>query len=515
MTQYKQAQQTQQTKIVKVEEPKEDPRKQQIDRLIEQIKSNRANNITLTKQIISNISLLMNDENYGKDNFASLSQVKMRYQKLLESLENSTPKIAHKTAQFVEMPETPSPDNQNATTLYKQLESQIQRLESQLKLMARAMNEGVDLVTQALNANQDWAKQYQPLAANWSNVQKLGWELDLLEKKAYPAMEFYKGKVKKNDLDKWKTTAIKIDSFRRVYGKNYTFPQILFHFTKQWDMFERFSFKKWYKWNYKQASVKMRKIADFVQQDRLQQFTQKRKKLLQRVNLVRKALHDFLNSGLISQQDSNAIYKIIAMLEFEAMKLQAPKVTTARVNRAAKLLAKHGFQEGSDILKQASQEFVSTETLKTVKVANADSHKAVDLLKKIKKEMDSLSYSKHLDALYDIKKGLEVIGRAGDAEAIEKVIRDELGSLEKFNKKLIEVYTNLSRVPLELSEQEDPTKPSQQSMDVPLEVSEEEATPPVSKPLKQPIKPLIQTKPQVVKPAPLPAPAIQERIPNV
>jgi hypothetical protein len=222
-------------------------------------------------------------------------------------------------------------------------------------------------------------------------------------------------------------------------------------------MFERFSFKKWYKWNYKQASVKMRKIADFVQQDRLQQFTQKRKKLLQRVNLVRKALHDFLNSGLISQQDSNAIYKIIAMLEFEAMKLQAPKVTTARVNRAAKLLAKHGFQEGSDILKQASQEFVSTETLKTVKVANADSHKAVDLLKKIKKEMDSLSYSKHLDALYDIKKGLEVIGRAGDAEAIEKVIRDELGSLEKFNKKLIEVYTNLSRVPLELSEQEDPT----------------------------------------------------------
>jgi hypothetical protein len=350
-------------------------------------------------------------------------------------------------------------------------------------------------------------------------MQQLGWELGLLEKKAYPVMEFYKGKVKKNDLDKWKTTAIKIDSFRRVYGKNYTFPQVLFHFTKQWDMFERFNFKKWYKWNYKQASVKMRKIADFVQQDRLQQFTQKRKKLLQRVNLVRKALHDFLNSGLISQQDSNSIYKIIAMLEFEAMKLQAPKITTARVNRAAKLLAKHGFAEGSDMLKEAAQEFLSPEVSKTIKIANTDSQKAVDLLKQIKKEMDSLSYSKHLDALYGIKKGLESIGRAGDAEAIEKVIRDELSSLEKFNKKLIEVYTNLSRVPLELSEQEDVSTPQQQSMEVPLEVTEEEALtppPPASKSTQQPAKPTITTKPQVaVKPTTPPVPTIQERIPNV
>jgi hypothetical protein len=77
----------------------------------------------------------------------------------------------------------------------------------------------------------------------------------------------------------------------------------------------------------------------------------------------------------------------------------------------------------------------------------------------------------------------------------------------------------LSRVPLELSEQEDIAPSQQQSMEVPLEVSEEEAlapTPPVAKPAKQPARPTIPTKPQVaVKPTTPPAPAIQERIPNV
>jgi hypothetical protein len=349
-------------------------------------------------------------------------------------------------------------------------------------------------------------------------------------KQAYPTMNNYRalGLGKKFDLDKWKKTAISMKSFARAYGKEYTFPQILYHFTKDWDMFERFDFKNWYNWKYRKANKenKMEKQADFVGQDRVQQFMNQRKKFMNRINLVRKALMELINSGLIMQNDSNKLYKIIAMLEFEATNLKAPKLAAARTRRAAKMLDKHGFTEGKVILLAAANELLNPGPL--VRVADEkpktkkDSQEAVELLRHIKREMDSLNYGAHLDSLFAIKKKLEGMNRQGDVEAIEKIIRDDLGSLEKLNKKLIEVYTNLSKVPLELSEQEDTAiqklEPKQTAIETPLEVTEESkpelAAKPTVTPKSESARSATPVAPKPIAPA-RSAPAIQRNIPNV
>lgn len=331
---------------------------------------------------------------------------------------------------------------------------------------------------------------------------------------AYPAMVLVKPS-EKVDLDKWKKTAIKMESFSRAY-KDYTFPQILYHFTKDWDMFERYNFKNWYRWNYKEASnntMKKTAYSDFVAQDRVQQFQKKRQRLMNRINLVRKALHDFINSGLIAQKDSSQLYKIISMLEFEAMKIETPKIAAARVRRAGSKLEKLGFTEGKQMLVYAADELLNKPIVKVA--AGADSKDAVEILQKIKQEMDLLSYSKHLDKLYNIKKRLEEIGRSTDSEAIEKIIRDDLSSLEKLNKKLVEVYTSLSKVPIELSMEQDVVKDNEQVIEVPIEVTEEEKPQPMQK-AKAPIEPKVAPKPVVpVRPV-APVAAIQTQgVPNV
>jgi hypothetical protein len=115
------------------------------------------------------------------------------------------------------------------------------------------------------------------------------------------------------------------------------------------------------------------------------------------------------------------------------------------------------------------------------------------------------------------------MGRAGDAEAVEKVIRDDLGSLEKLNKKLTEVYTNLSRVPLEMTEKEDAFegKPTEEKViETPLEVTEEDKeevskVPPVAPKAPLPTAPRVTPK-VAPKPQRPQAPSIQtEGIPNV
>jgi hypothetical protein len=326
-------------------------------------------------------------------------------------------------------------------------------------------------------------------------------------KYAYPNVPIARTPDKK-DIQKWKKTAIAIQSFSRVYGKDYTFPQILYHFTKDWDMFERSEFKNWFNWNNKKAQTNdtIVKYAGTVGQDRLIQFQSLRKKLMSRINLTRKALQDFINNGLIEQRDSNNLYKIVAMLEYEAMKLTAPKLLVARVHRTIAQITKLGYGEIGNILISNDSGVIKTATQKS---------DAVDVLKKLKKEMDTLAYSRHLDTLYNIMKQLEKMGRAGDAELVEKMIRDDLGALEKLNKKLVEIYTNVSKVPLELSEIEDQANPTEVEVEMPIEVSKA-PIPPSREPPKKQVQQIAPQTRQIQKPVvETPKPAIDTNIPNI
>lgn len=501
-------------KISQVEVKEQNPNQQELIRVNDQLRFNKANIINVLRDIDSWIGFLLQDKDYAKANSALLTNYKSKFKKLSDLISSSTKDL--KLAQIVTVPPAPSPDSENATKTYNSLQQSINKLKQFITIVLRNLNTGVDTLQQALSANEDWAKDWQSMLPIWQDILKTSWELELTPTKnasfklAYPLMEPLKPTKSNIDLKKWKDTATKMTSFSRIYGSNYTFPQVLYHFTKDWDMFERYNFKKWYKWNNmnKKAELnqKLIKLAaqDSLAQDRLSQFTAKKKKLMNRVGLARKALHDLINSGLIDQQTSDKIYKIISMLELEAMRVQAPKIASARVMRASKQLNKLGFMEGADILALASKELLDTTLIKTAE--GADPKEAISLLRDLKKEMDSLSYGRHLDTLYGIMQKLKTMGRSSDVEALEKVIRDDLGSLEKLNKKLTEVYTSLSKVPLELSEDEDLSTSSEKSRPMPIKVEQEEK--PSEQPQREmkrevkPAEPKAEETPQLAPAAP-------------
>ena len=484
-------------KVSQVETEK-DPNQTSLIGVNQLLLTNKPIIINVLREIDSFLGFLLQDAEYvkGNNNSALITGYKRKFLELSTLIQKSTMQI--KTSQLVMIPPAPSPDFENASKTYIGLQQAISKLQQFLNTFLRSLNTGVDILDQAISANKDWVKEWQAILPTWKDILVTSWELQLTTTKyaslklAYPLMEPLKPTKSNVDLKKWKDTAAQMTSFSRVYGSSYTFPQILYHFTKEWDMFERYNFKKWYRWsnmNKKaELNLKLTKLAapDLLAQDRLSQFTAKKKKLISRVGLTRKALHELINSGLIDQNAADKIYKIISMLELETMRLQVPKIASARVMRASKQLNKLGFMEGADILALASREFLDTTLVKTAE--GADPKEAVALLRDLKKEMDALSYGRHLDTLYGIMQKLKMMGRSSDVEAIEKVIRDDLGTLEKLNKKLTEVYTSLSKVPLELSEEEDFSAPKEKSREMPIKVEEKEKTPALEPAPKEQVK---------------------------
>lgn len=464
------------------------PREQQIVGFNGKLQASSPRLLVLLKNLSSTLALLNNAPDYDKKNFPILNLFRNKLNLLIKNFQS-----AIKTAQLLTLPPPPNSEQENALALYQRYEQLTTEIKMLLAPLLRDMRVAKNLITQAKNANEPWIENWETEYLSWRNVLKFSWELHLTEirtassliskpiKIGYPTMYRYKTREHARDLKKWNETGTKIDSFKRIYGDSYTFPQILYHFTKDWDMFERFDFKKWYRWtrmNKKTSQIDQRlvkfaqKANDFLTQDRMQQFQAKKKKLMNRVNLVRKVLQEMIHSHLIQQQDADKIYRIISMLELESMRLQTPKIASARIRRASKQMEKLGFVEGASLLEKAAKEILEE---KIVKIATGvDSKKAINVLRRIKQEMDILTYGKHLDTLYQIMKDLQEMGRQNDVEAIEKIIRDELGSLEKLNKKLVEVYTSLSKVPLELTALEDLTPESkEESKPLELEVKEE------------------------------------------
>jgi len=405
----------------------------------------------------------------------------------------------------------------------KQADAQFRQLATPIFTIMRILQTAV---SNAQNAGEEWVSSPEissrintlPAAVEVGRFLGLTGVVLPAIKIAYPLAFSYKKYPIDSNLQLWKSTASQISAFRRAYTE-YTFPQVLYHFTKDWNMFERFNFKKWYNWTRtgrsnplmtKYASIPGQK--DFIFEDRLQKFEKKRKLLLSRVNLVRKALHDMINHSLIPNTSTDKIYKVLSMLEYEALNLSAPKVASARIRRASTQLQKLGFVEGSSILSLAATEMLQAKPLtKTAeeKEKNKDSQATIiEVLQQIKKEMDVLNYNVHLDTMYDLKKQLEASGRQSDADLMLKIIREDLDSLDKLNKKLTEIYTSLSKIPIQLSMQQDVAqlKPSSSKS---VEVSEDE--------IEKPSKPTITTtqKAQTPSRSQAPTPTIQKDIPNV
>jgi len=456
----------------------------QVTRLVEEIESLNNKAITLVNSVVNSLrSLISNSEYFTPEHAQKIDLFIKRMGNLEESLKGELENPLSGYAPL-EMPLPPEEENIQASSIFNQFSSEYTMLRQQLSVLIPKIRTARDLIERYQSTGFDWASKdfFETKKNNFDLVIKISHSLGLtdivaqIKRKAYPVMNF-KEPLNQVDLKVWNNLAAQITAFKRAYP-DYTFSQILYHFTKDWDMFDRFEFKKWYKWTHKLAKDnKMKKtiFADYVQQDRLQKFEKKKRVLLNRINLVRKALMDLANSNLISKDASNKIYKVLSMLEFEAMGIQSTSITAARIRRSAKQLKKLGFIEGFHILKSASEDLLNKNDFIVKKAdSNVDIKRISALLRTIKDEMDKLSYAKHLESLFNLKKELEDMGRTADAEAVLKIIRDDLDVLDKLNKKLTDVYVNLSRIPIQLTEQEDLVLKKDTDQSPEIEIVEEE-----------------------------------------
>lgn len=516
------------------EQRKEDNESQatqtQVQQLVDQINID-AKPVTQTiDRIVRFLRFLSVDPEYASpENFKKVQMFIMKLQDFGEYVSGHAT-TAEQRIGPLEMPPTPSEDNSAATANYSQIEAQMSVLRSKLNTLIPRMKQVKALIEQAQNRREPWAEgvQFETKRLSCDNAIMVAQDLGLtkvtasIKRKAYPQTFNYRPTPPPIDRKKWKELATQITAFKRAYP-TYTFPQVLYHFTKDWNMFDRYKFKKWYNWTQRTATMtnKQNKFAqsqDFVLQDRTQKFDKKKKLLMSRIGLVRKALMDLVNNGLVDNSSSNKIYKILAMLEFEAMGLHIPQIVAARVRRSGKQLKKLGFTEGSSILFTTAKELINRPEamVKTAK-EEVNSGQVSELLRKIKSEMDKLNYSRHLDALYGIKRDLDKLGRGSDSESILRIIRDDLDALDKLNKKLTDVYTSLSRVPFELTEEQDESLPNPKDMNEEPTVEVED----IDNMMKEPKRSLAPRSMPQREQAPTPSraqtpqPIQTERIPNV
>jgi hypothetical protein len=492
----------------------------------------------ILSQALQHITKLATNTDYAvgttKQTLTLFTQRLRSFQSVIENPETAR---SQRLPPLTDLP-TPSEDNEIASTLYRDGMAQLDIFHRMMTQLLPQLRQAITLLKNPLDREEDWAAEYKPAYEKFQNlitaILSLGFEKaptassNRFTVRAYPLSFQWQSHTPPADVKKWKTTATQLAAFKRAYPE-YTFPQVLYHFTSEWDMFERHKFKNWYKWTQKKAetqkTMEKKAFQDYIVQDQAQKFQKKKKLLMSRIDLVRKALRDLINNSLIDTPTSNKIYKILAMLEYEALGIAAPKLASARLRRAGKQLHKLGFTEGSSVLFSTARELVSTPSLvKTAQEKELTDKTRVEqttqILRRIKTQMDKLSYTKHLDELFYIKKELEKMGRDGDAESILKIIKDDLDSLDKLNKKLTDVYTNLSRLPVELSMKEDEEItseiPYEKVQEMPLEVTEEETG---KSPLAAKPAPIMPTAPAKLaptsEPTKTPPPKIETRTPNV
>lgn len=431
--------------------------------------------------------------------------------------------------QPIDLPPAPSEKNDAARGLYNDLKLKFSLINRSLREIVPQMSRSVQLLQASYQ--EEWTKPLAGILVFYkqflemikvTQLMTLA-SLERFEKFAYPLSCYWHPIPEPANMKLWKETKTKIDAFKRAYTE-YTFPQVLYHFTKDWDMFERFKFKKWYKYNSENSMNNILRVAsDFVVQDRVQKLSKKKKQLQSRVDSAKKILREMISSGLLEQDKGNKIFKILAMLEYEILQLSI-KTASARMTRATRQIEKLGCLKVVEALKKEEEK-------ELVKTAEVDVQRTTKLLKSIKEVLNNTDYSKNLDKMYHIKKELEDMGRTGDTESILKIIKDELDGLDKLNKKLVDVYVNLSRLPIEeMTKTEDEAildSSLPQKVKMPLTVEDDveiiEEKPELSKVIPKPIPPKSMPKstpqptmrPLTKSPIKPLAPKIEKDIPNV
>ena len=283
-------------------------------------------------------------------------------------------------------------------------------------------------------------------------------------KEAYPQNWQTGPLLRELPLKQWKNLRLQIAATRRAFPEH-SIDELIDHFTADWTMKDKDAFIYWMRiqddeeHNKKRISsgdnVVMEKTAyDFSgsREDRIQVL---KRSLRSRLNSTKKLLVQFRDQGLLgpnSEEQLRRLSRILYKLEEEIEALEAPTLMAARINRAVKIIKKAGQSEVAEHLAMATR-LLKTAQITTEEPATKDQagEKRIlnEIRQKLKMEMSALNYHEHLKNLAKIMSMLDSINRQADSEAVARVIQKDLEGLNSLSNHLAEIYTTISKLPLE------------------------------------------------------------------
>jgi len=272
-----------------------------------------------------------------------------------------------------------------------------------------------------------------------------------MDKEAYP--QGFRSPTKSPfNLEKWRDVATKMKIAAHDYPK-YSDKELVEYFTRKWDYQERESFHKW--WHYNQTKrgqqdMNMQKVAyDYNVADKERQLDDLKKKLRSRINSAERILNKILDEGLLSGSDDKGLYigRILQKLKEEVNMLKRPQLMEARHQRAGEIFRKAGLVELSSIMLGSVSVIRSFSDKKIIKTAQ-EGPSLNQALVLIKEEIDLFNYGIHLDKMMQIRNTLIGLNHNSEASMVVDIIKKDLDDLDGIHKKLVELYTTLSQIPM-------------------------------------------------------------------
>lgn len=287
---------------------------------------------------------------------------------------------------------------------------------------------------------------------------------------------------KKVDIKKWRNMRQQVDLAKRAYA-DYSTEEIVKAYTHKWNPDEAERFAKWYRFyetgqhnKYKKYAMRvpLKKIAYDFSGTKDDQLIELKRKLRSRVNSIEKLFNQVVDNQLIgtgAESDKKVTYlsRILHKLKEEINTLHSPNLLEAVQTKAAKVFSDNGMVQIANMLDEGIRTVQGYGFPRTTKQGQQrdESNRVLDMLKTA---LQQTNYRTHLKRMYDIMVVLEKLGRTSDADLAARVIREDLDSLEKMNKRLTEIYTALSKdVAYEELEQELQPKEQQRAIEVPVD----------------------------------------------
>lgn len=286
-----------------------------------------------------------------------------------------------------------------------------------------------------------------------------------MDKEAYP-QGFRSPQKSPFNLEKWKDVVTKIRITSRDYPE-YSDKELVEYFTRKWEYQERESFNKWWRYNRTkrgQQDMTIQKVAyDYTLADKERQLDQLKKKLRGRINAAERILNKMLDEGLLGGSDDKALYisRILQKLKEEINMLKRPQLMQARHHRAGEIFRKAGLIELSDIMLGSVAIINALNSKRLVKTAQESSNNLNQVLSIIKEELDIFNYGVHLDKMIQIRNMLIGLNYHSEADMVVDIIKKDLDDLDGIHKKLVELYTALSQIPMKAQVTKAPEPPMQ------------------------------------------------------